>query len=110
VVVVLLLPFILIAVAALAAVVFVRRSSLRITSAGVEIRNYPQAPMLIPLARVRAFEATPRGGNFAGIRPATAVLVLEDETRIPVRTLKEPDAGAGIEALNRRLASMRHDG
>jgi hypothetical protein len=109
-VVVLLLPFILIIAAALAAVVVVRRSSLRITSAGVEIHNYPQAPMLIPLERAAQFEATPRAGNFAGLRPATAVLVLADGSRIPVRKITAPDAGHGVEALNRRMESLRHGG
>ena len=106
-VVVLLLPVVLIAVVALAAIVFVRRSSLGITGAGVEIRNYPQAPRSIPLAQVDHFEATPRGGNLAFIRPSTAVLVLVDGTRVPVRSISAPDAGYGIEALNRRVEALR---
>jgi hypothetical protein len=107
VVVVLLVPFGLIVVVALAAAVAVRRSSLRITSAGVEVRNYPQASKLIPLAQVGHFEATPRVGNFARLRPATAVLVLVDDSRVPVRTVTAPDAGRGIDALNQRLESLR---
>ena len=105
--VVLLIPVALIAAAALAAVVSVRRSSLRITSAGVEIRNYPQALILIPLAQVGHFEATPRVGNFPSLRPATAVLVLIDGSRVPVRTLTAPDAGHGVDALNERVESLR---
>jgi hypothetical protein len=105
--VVLLSPFALIVVVALVASVFVRRSSLHITSAGVEIHNYPQAPRLIPLDRVGYFEATPRAGNFARLRPATAVLVLGDGTRVPVRKIAAPDAGHGIDALNRRVESLR---
>lgn len=109
-VVVLVFPVALVAVAALAAVVVVRRSSLRITSAGVEIRNYPQSPMLIPLAQVRHFEATPRVGNFASLRPATAALVLADGSRLPVRSIAAPEAGSGIDALNQRVEALRHDG
>jgi hypothetical protein len=90
--------------------VSVRRSSLRITSAGVEIRNYPQAPKLIPLVQVGHFEATPRVGNFSSLRPATAVLVLTDGSRVPVRTLTAPDAGHGIDALNQRVESIRRGG
>ena len=109
-VVVLLAPFALIALAALAALVTVRRSSLRITSEGVEVRNYPSAPMLVPLAQVRQFEATPRGGNFARIRPPTAVLVRTDGSRVPVRSITAPDAGTGVDALNRRVEALRGDG
>ena len=38
----LLVPFVLVVAAAVAAFVFVRLSHVRITSAGVEIRNFPQ--------------------------------------------------------------------
>jgi hypothetical protein len=85
----------------------VRLSSLRITSAGVEIRNYPQAAKLIPLVQVSAFEATIATGNFKSLRPATAVLVLTDGSRVPVRTISEPDAGRGVAALNKRVESLR---
>lgn len=105
---VLLLPFIFVGIAAIAAVVSVRRSSLRITNDGVEIRNYPQAAKLIPLVRVEHFEATTRSGNFSSLRPATAVLVLTDGSRVPVRTISSPDAGHGIDALNNRLEALRH--
>ena len=74
--VLLLLPLVLIGGAALAAFVCVRRSYLRIASNGVEVRNYPQAPRLVPIAQVERFEAAVRVGNFASFRPATAVLYL----------------------------------
>ena len=106
-VVVLLAPVALVVAVALLAAVVVRRSTLRVTSAGVEVRNYPQAPKLIPLVQVERFEATPRGGNFASLRPATAVLVLTDGSRVPVRRITAPDAGHGVEALNRRVESFR---
>jgi hypothetical protein len=106
--VVLLLPVALVFAAALAAVVVVWRSSLRITGAGVEIHNFPQVPRLIPLAQVERFEATPRVGNFASLRPATAVLVLTDGSRMAVRSITAPDAGRGIDALNQRVESLRN--
>jgi hypothetical protein len=107
VVVVLLFPFVLVGLAAIAAVVVVLRSSLGITSAGVEIHNYPQAPRVIPLAQVSHFEPAPRVGNLSGVRPATAVLVLTDGSRVPVRKITAPDAGRGVDALNQRLDSLR---
>jgi len=107
VVLVLLLPVVFVGVALVAAVVCVRGSSLRITTAGVEIRNYPQAAKLIPLAQVGRFEATTPAGNFKSLRPATAVLVLTDGSRLPVRTVTAPDAGHGIAALNTRVESLR---
>ena len=48
-----------------------------------------------------------RVGMFSGLRPATAVLVLTNGTRVPVRSLGEPEAGYGIEALNQRLTALR---
>jgi hypothetical protein len=108
VVVVLLLPVAFVFAAALAAAVVVWRSSLRITSTGVEIHNFPQTPTLIPLAQVGHFEATPRVGNFASLRPATAVLVLTDGARVAVRSVTAPEAGTGIEALNQRVESLRN--
>ncbi len=107
VVVVLLAPFALVVLAALAAFVVVGRSSLAITDAGVAIRNYPQAPVLVPLARVGRFEATPRAGNLSGVRPATAVLVLIDGSRLPVRKVNAPAAGRGVDALNARVEFLR---
>jgi hypothetical protein len=109
VVLVLLLPFAVIGVAALAAVVCVRRSYLRITSAGVEIRNYPQAPKLIPLARVERFEPTVPVGNFPSLRPATAALVLTDGSRLPVRRVEAGDAGHGVDALNAYISRLRRE-
>ena len=41
------------------------------------------------------------------MRPATAVLLLTDGSRIPARAIAEPEAGYGIEALNRRVAALR---
>ncbi len=104
------IPAALIGAAAVAAVVCVRCSSLRITNAGVEIRNYPQAPKLIPLARVERFEVTARVGNFSRLRPETGALVLADGSRLAVRKLAAPEAGTGIDALNDRVRSLRHSG
>ena len=104
---VLLLPFIIAGVVAVIAVTFTRLSTLRITSDGVELRNYPQAARLVPLDQVGQFEETPKVGNFAFLRPKTAALVLKDGTRVPVRTVASPDAGIGVEALNARLAKLR---
>lgn len=107
-VVVFLAPFALILAAAIAAAVVVRRSSLRITIDGVEVHNYSQAPRLIPLAEVGHFEPAPRSGNLSSVRPATAVLVLVDGSRVPVHTLSAPDAGHGVDALNRRVEALRN--
>jgi hypothetical protein len=104
---VLLLPFVVVGIAALAAIVSVRCSSLSISSAGVEVRNYPQAPKLVPLARVERFEETERVGNFSSLRPATAVLVLTDGSRLPVRRIEARHAGHGVDALNARIAQLR---
>jgi hypothetical protein len=102
-----LLPVILIGSAGAASYAFVSFSTLRITDAGVEIRNYPQAPKMIPLGSVDRFVAAERVGNFAFLRPPTAVLLLTDGTRTPVRKVSEPEAGYGVDALNQRLASLR---
>jgi len=107
VVVVLLFPFVLVGAAAIAAAVVVLRSSIRITSAGVEVHNFPQAPRVIPLAQVSHFEPAPRAGNLSGVRPATAVLVLTDGSRVSVRKITAPDAGRGVDALNQRVESLR---
>ena len=103
-------PLVLLGGAALAAFTFVRMSTLRITADAVEIRNYPQAPKVIPLARVDRFVPAERVGNFSSLRPATAVLLLTDGTRVPARALSEPHAGYGIDALNQRLATLRTGG
>jgi hypothetical protein len=105
--VVLLFPFIVIGVVAVVAVVFTRFSYLHISSAGVEFRNYPQPPKLVPLAEIAHFEATPPVGNFSSLRPSTAVLVLTDGSRLPVRKITAADAGSGVDALNARLDSLR---
>ena len=102
------IPLILIGGAAIAAAISVRRSWLRITADGVEVRNYPQSPKLIPLTQVDRFEATPPGGNLSSVRPKTAVLLLTDGSRIPVRRLDAPDAGYGVDALNARLDALRN--
>jgi hypothetical protein len=104
---ILLLPFVFAGLAAIAAVVCVRLSTLRITNAGVEVRNYPQAAKQFPLEQVGQFEATPRVGNFSFLRPATATLVLANGSRVPVRTIFSPDAGHGVDALNKRVESLR---
>lgn len=108
-IVVLLVPVALIGAAAIAAFVSVRRSSLRITAAGIEIRNYPQTAKLIPLSQVVRFEPVAPVGNFSSVRPRTGVLVLTDGSRLPVRSLSEPEAGDGIEALNARVEALRRD-
>ena len=101
------LPLVLIGAAGLASFVFVRMSSLRITSSAVEIRNYPQAAKTIPLARVDRFVPAERVGTFSFLRPPTAVLLLTDGSRLPARAMAEPEAGYGIEALNQRVAVLR---
>jgi hypothetical protein len=102
-------PLVLVGAAALAAFAFVRLSTVRITSEGVEIRNYPQAARMIPLAQADRFVPAERVGNFASLRPATAVLLLTDGSRVPTRALGDPEAGYGIDALNKRLAALRPD-
>jgi hypothetical protein len=101
------LPLVLIGGAFVASFAFVRMSTLRITGAGVEIRNYPQAPRTIPLEQVDRFVPTEVGGNFAFLRPATATLLLVDGRRVPVRCVGDPEAGFGVEALNDRVAALR---
>jgi hypothetical protein len=102
-----LLPVILIGSAAVASYGFVSLSTLRITSAGVEIRNYPQAPKVIPLESVDHFVPAERIGTFAFLRPPTAVLIMADGSRTPVRKASDPAAGFGVDALNERLAAVR---
>ena len=101
-----LLPVILIGSAGLASFASVTFSSLRITTAGVEFRNYPQASRVIPLDRVDHFIPAERVGTFSFLRPPTAVLLLTDGSRVTVRSMTEPEAGYGIEALNDRLAAL----
>jgi hypothetical protein len=104
-----LLPFVLLAVVAIFAVVTVRRSSLRITEAAVVFRNYPDPERTVPLADVDGFDEPTRVGFLAGVRPRTVVLVLTDGSRIPVRTAFDPRAGTGVDALNDRLERVRRD-
>jgi hypothetical protein len=110
VVVLVLLPIVALGAAAVAALVSVRRSTLHITSAGVEFRNDPQPARVVPLAQVRRFEDAEAVGNFSSLRPATAVLVLTDGTRLAVRSLSDPDAGHGVDALNARVHALRREG
>jgi len=97
----------MIAGAFIASFVFVRMSTLRITGRGVEIRNYPQATRTIPLSDVDKFVETERVGNMSFLRPHTAALVLVDGSRVPVRCVGDPEAGAGVDALNDRVALLR---
>jgi len=106
--VLILLPLVLLAGAAVLAMVSVRNSTLRITADGVEYRNYPQATRVVPLAQVRRFEENEAVGNFSILRPATAVLVLTDGSRLPLRSIADPDAGAGVDALDARVAALRN--
>jgi len=103
-----LIPVVLVGGAAVAAFVSIQGSSLRITAAGVEIHNYRQAPTTIPLPQVDHFEPTPSVGYLSSLRPATAVLVLTDGRRLPVRRITAPDAGRGVDALNSRVEALRH--
>jgi hypothetical protein len=104
-----LLPFVLLAVVAIFAVATVRRSSLRITEAAVVYRNYPEPERVVPLADVGSFDEPTRVGFLSSVRPRTVVLVLTDGSRIPVRTAAEPEAGVGVDALNDRLERVRRD-
>ena len=106
-VVVFAIPVVLIAGAAVAAFVSVRFSTLRITSDGVEIRNYPHPPNVVPLHDVARFEEVEAAGNFRSLRPKTGVLVKTDGTRVTVRALTAPEAGTGVDALNARVDALR---
>jgi hypothetical protein len=102
-----LLPVILIGSVGVVSIVFVRLSTLRVTKTGVTFRNYPQDPKTIPLERVDRFVPAERVGLFSFLRPATAVLILTDGSRVAVRALGDVDAGYGIDALNARVAALR---
>jgi hypothetical protein len=110
VVIMVVLPLVVLALAAGAAFVSLRGSTLRITPDGVEFRNYPQASRTVPLSQVARFEESQAVGNFSSLRPATAVLVLTDGTRLAVRALSAPDAGSGVAALNARVEALRRAG
>jgi hypothetical protein len=103
----LLFPVILIGATGVLSFVFVRLSTVRITGVGVEYRNYPQESKVVALAQVDRFVPAARVGMFSFLRPATAVLVLTDGSRVAVRALGEPEAGYGIDALNHRLDAVR---
>ena len=101
------LPLLVLAAVAVLAFVSVRNSTLRITADGVEYRNYPQATQTVTLGRVVRFEDAEAVGNFSSLRPATAVLVLTDGSRLPIRSLTDPEAGTGVDALNARVRALR---
>jgi hypothetical protein len=105
----LLFPLIALGLVAVVSFAFVRFSSLRITNTGVEIRNFPQTPKTIPLVQADRFVEAERAGTFSGLRPRTATLLLTDGSRVPSHAISEPDAGRGVDALNRRLAALRGD-
>ncbi len=105
----LILPIVLIAAAAIAATISIRNSSVRVTSAGVEVANYRQPVQQVPLAQVDHFEPPAPVGWLSSLRPKTGVLVCTDGSRIVVRNLTDPEAGRGIEALNDRLTQLRKD-
>ena len=85
----------------------IRNSSIRITTAGVEIRNHRRPVQRVPLDRVARFEAPEPVGFLSSLHPRTGVLVLTDASRLPVRSLREPEAGIGIDALNARVERLR---
>jgi hypothetical protein len=101
------LPLILIAAAFAVSHLFVRLSTLRITSEGIEIRNFPQAVKVVSLDDADRFVTTETSGTLSSIRPATATLVLTDGARVPVRSLVEAGGAYGVDELNRRLAHVR---
>ena len=105
-----LLPVILIGSAAVASFASVRYSSLRITPDGVEIRNFRRPPTVVALDRVDRFVPTEPFGAFQFLRPATAVLVLTDGSRLTVRAVRDLEAGYGVDALNARVETLRSGG
>jgi hypothetical protein len=102
-----LLPVVLVAIVAVWAMLTIRRSTLRVTAAGVEFRNYPQPVQSFPLDRVACFDEPTRVGFLSSLQPRTCVLVLRDGTRLAVRSTFAPEAGHGVDALNERLARLR---
>jgi hypothetical protein len=104
---VLLLPVVLIVGAFVVSYGAVYASKLCITTAGIELRNYPQPARVVPLDAVDRFLETPRVGVIAGLRPATAALAMRDGTRVPVRTVRDCSGAQGVDALNARLAQVR---
>jgi hypothetical protein len=104
-----LLPFFLVGIAVVVALLTTKRSSLRITDTAVEYRNYPEPPQTVPLAEVTGFDEPTRVGFLSSLRPATVVLVLADGRRVPIRTAFDPQAGQGVDALNARLERVRRN-
>jgi hypothetical protein len=100
-------PVVLIGTAAVLSFTVVRLSTLSVTSAGITFRNFPQPPRDVPLEQVDRFVAAEPFGFFAFLRPATAVLLLRDGSRLPVRTIREAHGPYGVDALNLRLAEVR---
>jgi hypothetical protein len=103
----LLFPVILVVGVAVVAFVSVSMSTLCLTDAGVELRNFPQEQRVIPLHEAQRFVETERVGWIAHVRPPTAALVLTDGTRVPVRKLRDCSGAFGVDALNERLAALR---
>ena len=76
-------------------------------------RRVPQLPAgdagRAARAGARASRTPRRSATSPACGPATAVLVLTDGSRLPVRSLSDPDAGVGVDALNARVAALRRD-
>lgn len=102
-----LFPVVLISGAAGTSFLFVRLSTLRMSTAGVEIRNYPQATRVVALDAAERFEPVEGSGWLGFLRPQTAALVLRDGSRVPVRALQTDDGVVGVDALNARLTRLR---
>ena len=102
-----LFPVVLIGAAAVAAFVSIRLSTVCITGHGVEYRNYPQPVTTVPLDDIERFAESERVGWLAGVQPATAALVLNDGSRVPVRSIRECSGAYGVDALNARLDEVR---
>jgi hypothetical protein len=100
-------PALLIFAVAVAAFVSVSMSTLCMTDAGVELRNFPQEQQVVPLDQVQRFVETERVGVIAKLRPVTGAIVLVDGTRVPVRKLRDWSGAYGVDALNERLAALR---
>jgi hypothetical protein len=103
----LLFPIIVAVGVAVVAYGFVALSTLCLTEDGVEFRNYPQEPRVIPLPDVERFVETERVGWIAHVRPATGAVVLNDGSRVPVHKLRDCSGAYGVDALNARLAALR---
>jgi hypothetical protein len=100
-------PVILVAAAAVVSFTFVRLSTLSVTNVGVAFRNFPQPEREIPLEHVDRFVPAERVGFLASVRPETAVLLLRDGSRVPVRSIREQHGVTGVDAVNLRLAQVR---